>query len=443
MGAELAELSPGSNETIGRAWSGSRMSSRSTSVQAEQRPSPALLFFANPCSFAFLVSDLESSQRARASVSHSNPARFARPIPSVDSNSMATRAASLESADRSGRARVGPYHGETLTLSVAAIWPFARLLDDYSEELSMLRDAGVDIATLGSFDGRLSHALVRNLVERSLQRTGNPALGLHAGELTEPEDFGVLGLVVRHCANLRESARSFQRYLHIFDENSEVDLVEDGGRATWRIRSVFARTLPVANDFQVSATLAVWIRAFGITTSPLEIHLNHCASTNMAEYQRVFRCPVRLGAPHNAIVFPRDWLDTPALAANGALCSVFSLQADRLRAAHARNESVSARVHRLLVEHLASGDIGVPRIARRLRMSPATLRRRLAEEATTFTELVENLRLELALEYVTDRGIPISEVAALLGFANQSAFGKAFKRWLGCSPLEYRFSTRA
>jgi AraC-like DNA-binding protein len=92
----------------------------------------------------------------------------------------------------------------------------------------------------------------------------------------------------------------------------------------------------------------------------------------------------------------------------------------------------------VLVRRLAEGDVGIVETARHLHMSAATLRRRLAEEGTTYRHLLEQSRCKLALELIEHRHVAIGEIAFLLGFSSQSAFGKAFRRWMGASPLEYR-----
>jgi AraC-like DNA-binding protein len=168
--------------------------------------------------------------------------------------------------------------------------------------------------------------------------------------------------------------------------------------------------------------------------------MRHEKATDAAEYARVFRAPVRLGAEHNAVVFRRELLDAPAHHPNPSLLSSFHRNADRLLNDLERGDTFVGKVRRLLIERLEDG-LAITETARRLHVSEATLRRRLAEElaeeGTTYRHVVDTVRKELALSYLEGRLQP-TEVGYRVGFANSGAFGRAFRRWTGTSPMEYR-----
>jgi AraC-like DNA-binding protein len=316
------------------------------------------------------------------------------------------------------------------------LWPFARYLGDFERELSQLSSAGVDAAMFADPDARIPLDLVRSVIAVSIQKTGDLCLGLHAGECVEIGDFAPVDQTTRNCANLREALVLGSRYSRLHDDGLQPILIEDDDRATLEIHDAHPGRSHVSNEFQVSCIL----RRLGFflhdTFIPLEVHMRHDKASNAAEYARVFRAPVRLGAEHNAIVFRRELLDIPARHPNPSLLSSFHRNADRLLSDLQRGDTFVGRVRRLLIERLEEG-VAITETARRLHVSEATLRRRLAEEGTTYRHVVDTVRKEVALSYLDGRLQP-TEVGYRVGFANSGAFSRAFRRWTGTSPMEYR-----
>lgn len=322
------------------------------------------------------------------------------------------------------------------------LWPFARLAGDYEVELGIVKDAGWDIVKLGDPDGRIPTLLARKLVLATIERTKDPALGIHAGERIESADFGVVGLATRNCPDIRRALLCVARYLRLLDDNLEGVLSEDRDRAVWQLRNLIPRPLPAVNDFQLTTAMVSITHYLGRKEPPIEVHVAHAEPPYSAEYARVFGAPIRFNARHNALVVPRALLDAPIQGANADFLAVFDRQAQKVLAEHARADGMRARVQQLLAKRLAEGTSGIGSIARELHMSTSTLRRRLSEEGTTFSDVLEEVRRELAMHHMHDRRLAIGEIAFLLGFASQSAFGKAFRRWAGKSPLEYRAQFR-
>jgi AraC-like DNA-binding protein len=328
------------------------------------------------------------------------------------------------------------------TVSVRMLWPFMRLLRDFGPETSILQAAGVDPATLADPDARIPRLVVGNIIFTSQTKTGDAAIGIHAGERTESADFGVLDHVVRNCPDLRRALQCTARYMRLQDDNIEGHLIEDGDRAIWQIRNAIPTVLRVTNDYQVTVTLMNLRRRLGRHEAPLEVHLRHHDATDAAEYARVFQAPVRFDQPHNAVVIRRELLDAPVASANPDAFSVFEIQAARLLNELSRRDTTMERITRLLLQRIGQEDIGIDSVAHALDMSVSTLRRRLVDEGTTYRTIVDELRQRLALQYVANRRIAIGEIAFLLGFSTQSAFGTAFRRWMGASPLEYRLQAQ-
>lgn len=329
------------------------------------------------------------------------------------------------------------------TMSVRMLWPYMRLLHDFGPELAALSAAGVDTATLADSDARIPRRVVGDILRNAVRRTVDAALGLHAGERIDSADFGVMDHAVRACPDVRRALLCVARYTRLQDDNVEMRLVEDGERFVWQIRNAVPPVLALTNDFQVTATFMNLRRRLGRREAPLEVHLRHKQATDAAEYVRVFRAPVRLGMPHNALVLPRFLLEQPVPSANPEAFSVFDTMASRLLKELDRNDTMMERVRRLVAGRIGREDIAIGAIGAELHMSDATLRRRLDEEGTMYKAIVDQVRRELAAQYLAEPRVAIGEIAFLLGFSTQSAFGRAFRRWNGMSPVEHRLRCKA
>jgi AraC-like DNA-binding protein len=323
------------------------------------------------------------------------------------------------------------------------LWPFARLAGNYEVELEIAKNDGWDIGKLGDPDGRIPTLLARKLLLATMERTGDPAIGIHAGERIESTDFGVMGLATRNSPDIRRALLCGARYLRLLDDNLEGILTEDGDRAMWQLRNLIPRPLPAVNDFQLTTAMISITHYLGHREPPIEVHVAHAEPVYAAEYARVFESPIRFNSRHNALIVPRSLLSSPVRGANADFLSVFDRQAQKVLEEHARADGMRARVQQLLAKRLAEGSSSIGSIASELHMSSSTLRRRLSDEGTTYSDVLEEVRRELAMHHMHDRRLAVGEIAFLLGFASQSAFGKAFRRWAGKSPLEYRAEFRA
>jgi AraC-like DNA-binding protein len=172
----------------------------------------------------------------------------------------------------------------------------------------------------------------------------------------------------------------------------------------------------------------------GVDWSPRSVSFIHHEPASTERHQRLFRAPVRFSQPHDALAFDRALLARPLLTAEPALAGVLERQAELLLTRLPPQGSLRGAVRRALLPALPGGEPRIERVAKALAMTPRTLQRRLSEDGITFQGLLDDLRRELANHYLQGQGRPAAEVAFLLGFADPSAFRRAFKRWTGSSP---------
>jgi AraC-like DNA-binding protein len=157
----------------------------------------------------------------------------------------------------------------------------------------------------------------------------------------------------------------------------------------------------------------------------------------------VLGLPVKFGAERNAIVLRAASLATPMRHADVGLAKSFAARAKRMLAERASTDDVVVRVRRVVTQQLETGAVSMSAVARQLAASVSTLRRRLAEQGTTFRRVTEDVRRDLAESELRRGSRSCSEVASKLGFADVAAFHRAFRRWTGLAPTAYRRRHRA
>lgn len=324
--------------------------------------------------------------------------------------------------------------------------PFIRVTGADPRDIQALSNAGVGLRDFARADAWISHRLAIELLEDAVTRSENPYLGLHAGRQLQPGDLDVLEYAARSCATLRDGIQCLNRFLRIMHGALAGELIEHENMAIWQLRTLDGVALPgAAGDFALSAAFS-FVRSYASRDDLLrEVHLRH-ARADAEEYRRVFgpEVSVCFESTRDALVFARDRLDTPLTHAHRGLHSAFELQARTLLEQLKSEEGFVARVRQTTAEQLRYGNVGMPFIARRLGMSAATLRRRLHEEGTSHSEILDEIRHELSAQYLSDTTLSIKEIAALLRFSQITSYYKAFRRWSnGMTPASFRAELRA
>ena len=176
----------------------------------------------------------------------------------------------------------------------------------------------------------------------------------------------------------------------------------------------------------------------GVDWAPREVHFEHARPADTSEHERIFRVAVSFGAPLTKLVFDASVLGLPLVGADPTLGSLLERQAEELLAGSRLDGVFAGRVRQVIKEGLPGGEARVDAVCRRLSVSPRTLQRKLREEGTTFQELLEATQSALAEFYLRKPEVAICEVSYLTGFSQPSAFHRAFRRWTGLTPKEFR-----
>ena len=321
-----------------------------------------------------------------------------------------------------------------LSYSARLMQPFLQLLTGYPQ---IPEEA---LAPLRAFDpdARVPISDAHARLELAIRATGDTLMGLKAGRAMVLGDAGVADYAISTAATVGEGVDIAMRYARLVNEALDVRLESAGDRALIRMESRVV--LPrAAEDFMLSAAFVHHIRVPLMDAPELECWLMHAAPEDTSEYVRTF-APARVcfGARCSGFLFDKAHLKKPLNSSDPKLRLVVRQLAERMLAELPATDTITDRLRRMIARELPQGDPSAARAAELLQMSQRTLCRRLEQEGTTYRELLDDLRRQLAMQYLTRRDLSVSEVAFLLGFSQAAAFHRAFKRWTGTTPLDHR-----
>ena len=308
----------------------------------------------------------------------------------------------------------------------------------------ILAAVGIDDSMLNDPDGRVPTSVAMNLLSRAVDETGDTNLGLHLAERAHLGSFDVHFYAMASSPTLGDAYGRLARYQRLIHETSRVELEIGKDRAVLRHQLAGGAAAP---RHTAEFLLAAWVRAgrvvTGIDWAPEEIHFMHPAPVDSSEHARFFRAPVHFAMGETALVVSPRLLQTPCARADPALVAVLDrYAADRLEQAP-RPNNVADRVRSVLADELRGGEPTASRLAARLKMSVRSLNRVLAAEGMSYQQLLDALRRDLAERHLASNEMSISEVGFLLGFSELSSFHRAFKRWTGRTPAQFRQEFRS
>jgi AraC-like DNA-binding protein len=315
-----------------------------------------------------------------------------------------------------------------------------RLLEGHGQSPARVcREAGIDYARTAETHARLPFVRVVAAWNRAADLLGDPHVGLEAAKFYRATDFHGLAVVFLASPMLRTALERLARYhvvvntalsLRVETDHDSIDVVAttlDADPAQRRVMED-SRAAILADLSRSSASGAL---------DPLQVEFTYPEPADTRRHQELFRSRLVFGAPQWRMSWRLADAERPFVADNRDLARANDQILDRI-VKSLRPDTLIARVKRALIDELPSGTPSEDTIARAVAMSGRSLQRRLAEEKTSFTALLAEVRRELASQYVEDRELPVTDISFMLGFSDVSSFSRAFKRWFGKSPAAVR-----
>jgi AraC-like DNA-binding protein len=331
-----------------------------------------------------------------------------------------------------------PGDGTVLTVSSRALVAACGRLGVDTETL--LRAVGIHRETLEDPDARLHNRDVGALWAKAYELSGDPVLSLHVAEACPLGAYKVIDYMGSAARTVGEAYRYAARYFKLINTAVTLSIDESRDPVTFDLAGASGGagvSRPYAE--YCLAVFVLHVRAgTGVSSGLRQVTFTHQLPPDISEHERVFDCPVRFEAEHNRLYLDRTAWETPASGAHEGVLGVLIEHADLLLSNLPRGPDLIERTRRAIGGRLRGGDPSLEGVARELGMSERSLQRHLRDLGYTYNALADEVREATARLYLRQPDISLAEIGYLLGFADQSTFNRAFKRWTGCTPKQAR-----
>jgi AraC-like DNA-binding protein len=310
------------------------------------------------------------------------------------------------------------------------------------DAIELLDDARIERQLLDDPWARLDLERYRVLQRLALDRSEDPAFGLTLGEHASLASFGLVGHMVSHCRSIREALDLCSAYYKLVADADAPRLTVTGNRA--QLTYEFLRSSdPMCNrmraEFGLTRLLHTARALLGTAVEADEVCFEHAEPAYIAAYRKLFGRAARFGQRRTSLTFPAPVLDVRLVHHDENVLRVLRDQANQMLSALECKEGVAQKVRRALIS--SPGEPATAEaLARRIGISPRSLRRQLRLEGQSLQQVVSGAMCDVACSMLRDSGKTLQETAYRLGFSEPSAFHRAFKRWTGMTPLEWRKS---
>lgn len=314
---------------------------------------------------------------------------------------------------------------------------FRRFKDSFEPYLGPL---GIDRRVLERADIEIPGEQYAALWEAAAQR--NPSIGIELGIQTEADDFGALGHALLCATSVERALKTLHQFIVVFAQESSFDFKVEANALAVEYRVTIPTILKRRQDAEFAVTCV--LRMLNLITSstlrPIRLDFEHSRPADLSVHKQVFQCPLYFNQPTNRILLPLETLHLPVVRGNERLYKALEPYLEREREERAISDELLAQVTRMIAAEMSSGAPSLDDICEQLNLSRRTLQRRLKDHGIEYSALVEDVRRELAMAYMKDSDYSMTEISLLVGYAESGSFTRAFRRWTGRSPQQYRTS---
>jgi AraC-like DNA-binding protein len=308
-----------------------------------------------------------------------------------------------------------------------------------ADRAELLEAAGIDLDFLAQIDGRVPIKQLSHIWLEASRLSGDPHFGLRAAMNVPAGAFGVVEFAASRNLTLEAAYRQFTRYARLLVDGVNVELRVDGDNAVLTYhRSPEVPPFRHMLEYTLALCYLIGRRLARRPWKPTLVTFAHQAPPDTSLHEEVFDSPVVFDRDNASIIFDREYLRLPLADADPMMLAILENRLDMMLT-ELPDLPVSSKVRRVVSSLLSSGES--PRLeeaAKALGVSARTLQRRLRDEGNNYHDVIEDLRRDMAVGYLGVEELAICDVAYLLGFSEPSAFHRAFRRWMGMTPAEYR-----
>lgn len=293
-------------------------------------------------------------------------------------------------------------------------------------------------------DGKLEDVDYFDILDCIREFRGDDVVLLDAyADHVQTDHLGVLGLAIKTAPTLRESLQRVERYYRLVTDTAvyRLDVTGEPAFLIFQPQSAHNATLEFRNESALAGFARNMRRFVGSGLSLEFVSFRHCCRSDPRRYEKLFGCPVRFQSERDAIALRTEMLDLSNRLGDAAVSDFVTDHLEAEFGSLQDSASLGNKLVHRLTPTLSNGLPQAAAIAREMGMSERTLYRRLAEEGLTFRDVVRRAQSALAKEMLRESAVSIAEVAFMTGFSEQSTFSRAFKRWVGQAPAQFRRET--
>ncbi len=306
---------------------------------------------------------------------------------------------------------------------------------------ALLRSVGLEPDEPLDVTQMISADAYYGLLERIASKMENAfELPLRVGPLMRPDDYGALGLAWKSAPTIRSSLERVERYCRLWTDNLTYEICDRDDGIDFILHRFGERRLGMrlSNEATLASATSLIRQTSSPRFRPRTVFLKHAAPKSISAHERYFGCPVRYASGRDALSISNEVLDRPNHLADDGISRFLISHLEAEIESLGNEDPVETLVEREISRSLSEGIPKMADVARRLAMSERTLHRRLSERSVSYKSLVVKTRRNVAENLLRRSQYPVTQVAFLTGFSEQSAFHRAFKRWTGHTPTAFR-----
>ena len=328
--------------------------------------------------------------------------------------------------------------------STAALRQYLRAAQDYGIEAEdALIQNDLPLGILDNSISRVTGSEFQRLIRWLVDACNDPLFGLKSGKYVQPGSYSIFGYMIMNCRSAREALHMTPMYESIVGDMGITKLEKSGSRLA--MRWICQYDDPTIIPHMIDNVLASWTQ-FASYLADLPEGKPYCVqlertqpnTEELATYQDMFGCNIEFNAKRSALIVDDDVLEIPLRHPDPSLLQSLTQQAESLMDELKQKKTIILQVRAVLRQLMEHELPRKEKVAEALDMTERTLQRRLQEAGTGYQQLLDDIRRETAIEWLTTTQVAINEIANNLGFSEVRSFHRRFKSWTGHAPGEYR-----
>lgn len=317
-------------------------------------------------------------------------------------------------------------------------------VDDQVDKDALLRSVGLEPGPVDPAQ-MIPDTDYYDLLERLTDLDPDPAtIPLRVGSTMRCDDYGAFGLAWKSAPDLRGSYARAERYARVLTNVATYEVESVEGGAFMHLHRDGARRLGLrlSNEATIASIASISRQVATGEFRPVEVHFKHAAPGTTQDHEAYFGCPLIFGSDRDALLVSTDTLQAPNKLGDESISRFFETHLEAEISKFGEDQRLDEQVLNQISRSLSEGVPKISDVARQLCVSARTLQRKLADHGRTYQSLVDEARRRMSARLVAETDYSLGEIAFMTGFADQSAFTRAFKRWEGQTPRSYRLRGR-